>query len=72
MASHLNRNTVPRRRAPREVSPAKLTVTRQGDGYRVQLDGRPDVWGCGLTVDEALGDWLRTHGSRLGVEIVYP
>lgn len=72
MASILNRNTVPRRRAPREVSHAKLIVTRRSDDYLVQLDGRSDVYSCGLSVDEALGDWLRTHGSRLNVEIVCP
>lgn len=56
--------------APRAEKHTRLIVTRRSDDYHVHLEGRLDVWGCGKTEDEAFGDWLRTHRSRLGVEIV--
>jgi hypothetical protein len=69
MASKLNQHTVPRRHSPRERPRPKLLVMRYSEGFFVQLDGRPDVYGYGRSADEALGAWLLAHGGRLGVEI---
>jgi hypothetical protein len=50
---------------------ATLEVRKRSEDYHVQLEGHPEVWACGKTIDEALGNWLRTHKDRLKVEVVY-
>jgi hypothetical protein len=50
----------------------RLVVRERSEDYHVHLEGHPDILGCGDSIDEALGDWLCTHGERLGVEVVLP
>ena len=40
-----------------------------GPGFQVQLETDSTRWAAGKTRDEALGDWMRTHGHLLNVEI---
>lgn len=47
-----------------------IISVRSGD-YHVMLEGHPEIWGCGKTVDEALGNWLRAHHSDFGFVLVY-
>jgi hypothetical protein len=50
----------------------RLIITKRSDDYHVCLEGNTAIWACGKTIDDALGNWLRTHQDRLGVEVVYP
>lgn len=50
----------------------KLVVTRRSDDYHVCINGNQTLWGCGKSIDEAIGDCVRTHSDELGIEIEYP
>lgn len=49
--------------------PSRLTVSKEGDHFLVDNPlecGTPPV-GRGRTIKEAIGDWLHTNQSRLGL-----
>lgn len=50
----------------------KLVVTRRSDDYHVCINGDKTLWGCGKTIDEAIGSCVRSHRDRLGIKIEYP
>lgn len=48
----------------------KVIVVRQrGDDYHASIADRPSVWGCGESIDEAVGDLVRAHAEEFGIEI---
>lgn len=42
-------------------------MNAQGD-YHAQIDKQPGVWGCGATPDEAVGNLVRSHSERFGLQ----
>ena len=47
----------------------RIIITERPDDYHACLDGSPRVWGCGETPSAAIGDLVRSHPERFGVEI---
>lgn len=35
----------------------------------VSLKGDETIWACGKSLDEAIGNWIRTHGHKLNIRI---
>jgi hypothetical protein len=35
----------------------------------VCLNGDETLWACGKSLDEAIGNWVRTHGHKLDIRI---
>lgn len=48
-----------------------LVVSKRSDDYHVCLKGNKGVWAAGKTIDDALGNWLRTHRANANFEIEY-
>ena len=38
--------------------------------YRARVEGRPDIWGTGKDIDEAIGGLIRSHKEFFGIENV--
>lgn len=45
----------------------KLTVTERCDDFMVHPEGKPGEWDCGKTIQEAIRNWVRTHGKTYGI-----
>ena len=46
-----------------------LIWTQRSHDIHVCLKQDAALWACGKTLDEALGNWLRTHGADFSVSI---
>jgi hypothetical protein len=50
-----------------------ITVARRFADYRASIDGSDGKqWGCGKTIDEAVGNVVRDHPDKIGVAITLP
>ena len=49
----------------------KIIVTRRNDDYHACLEGHPEIWGCGKTIDGAIGDLIRSHQDTFGIAVEY-
>jgi hypothetical protein len=49
----------------------KIVVTERKDAndYHACLNGRPEIWCCGKTQDEAIGSLIRTHAEIFKIEV---
>lgn len=53
--------------APSAVTPTKIVVTRRFADYHAAIDGTNGCkWGCGKTIDEAVGNLVRNHPGAFG------
>lgn len=48
-----------------------IVVTKRSDDFHAALKDNPAVWGCGKTIDAAIGDLIRSHQHRLGITILH-
>jgi hypothetical protein len=49
----------------------KIVITKRGDDYHACLEGHPEIWGCGKTQNEAIGDLISSHKDTLKIEVEY-
>lgn len=49
----------------------KIVVTKRSDDYHACLDGHPEIWGCGETAEEAIGDLIKAHVDTFGITVEY-
>lgn len=47
----------------------KIVITRRSDDYHACLVGRPEIWGCGKTSDEAIGKLISAHAGTFNIEV---
>lgn len=47
----------------------QLVATKRPDDWHVCQIGRPEVWSCGKTRAEAIGNWVQDHGPRVGLAV---
>ena len=53
--------------APSGVAPTKIVVTQRFSDYHAAIDGTEGrKWGCGKTIDEAVGALVRNHPEAFG------
>lgn len=45
----------------------KLHIARRSDDWHCQLEHRPEVWSCGKSPAEAIGNWVLDHGKEHNV-----
>lgn len=56
--------------APSEVAFAKIVVTQRFSDYHAAIDGTAGrKWGCGKTIDEAVGALVRNHPEAFGAVV---
>jgi predicted RNase H-like HicB family nuclease len=49
----------------------KIIVTTRSNDYHAAIDGQSEIWGCGKTPREAVGNLVEAHKENFGViEIV--
>lgn len=41
-----------------------------GPKYHAQIAGKPGMWAAGISVDDAVGNLVRTHSAELGMDVV--
>lgn len=39
----------------------KIVITKRASDYHACLGGDPEIWGCGKTPNEAIGDMFMSH-----------
>lgn len=49
----------------------KIIITKRSDDLHACLDGHPEIWGCGKTSAQALGDMINAHQKTFNIEIEY-
>mgnify|MGYP000859572758 CR=1 FL=1 len=49
----------------------KIVVTKRSHDYHACLDGHPEIWGCGETSEEAIGDLIKAHVDTFGIIVEY-
>ncbi len=47
----------------------KITITKRGEDYHACLEGQPQIWGCGKTSDEAVGNLIRAHTDTFNITV---
>ena len=47
----------------------KITVTKRANGIRAYFENEEDQYALGRTTDEAVGNLIRSHQERSGVQI---
>ena len=56
---------------PEKEKTMTITITTRSDDYHVCINGNTAIWGCGKTINEAIGDALRTHATSLGINVKF-
>jgi hypothetical protein len=46
-----------------------IIITKRSDDYHAHLAPDKRIWGCGRTIDEAIGDLIRAHREAFGIKI---
>ena len=49
-----------------------IVVTKRSDDLHACMAGRPEIWGCGKTLYEAVGSLIAAHPERFNIEIKLP
>ena len=49
----------------------KIVIKKRNDDFHAQLDGHPEIWGCGKTAGAAVYSVMTTHPDKFGVEIAW-
>jgi len=39
----------------------KIIVTKRNDDFHAHLEGHKEIWACGKTASEAIGDLITSH-----------
>lgn len=47
----------------------KIIVKKRSNDYHAHLEGNPDIWGCGDSYGEAIGDLVWTHQAEFNIEV---
>lgn len=47
-----------------------IILTERANDWHAHLEGRPDIWGCGRTRNEALGDLMSEWPQYFDVKIL--
>jgi len=58
----------------RKASIVVIEVCPRADGkyWHAQIKGKPDFWGAGKSIDEAVGAVIRNHDNLLGIQCEFP
>ncbi len=46
----------------------KIVVTRRSADYHACIKGHPEIWGCGASIAEAVGNLVQTHRTEFNLE----
>lgn len=49
-----------------------IKLTKRTDDWHAAAELRPELWGCGQTIAEAIGDMMLSHPEKTGVTIKLP
>jgi len=46
-----------------------ITHWKKAPKYHAQIKGKPGLWACGKSADEAVGNLIATHSEKFGIRI---
>ncbi len=47
----------------------EIVVSKRSHDWHACLKDRPEIWGCGKSIDEAIGSLIRAHAERFGISL---
>lgn len=50
----------------------KIKVTQRSHDFHACIDGKPEMWECGLTEEEAIGNLVKSHHKHFNIELDLP
>lgn len=50
----------------------EIIIEKRHDDFIAYLKGNREIWGCGKTYDEAIGNMIKTRKEKFDIEITYP
>jgi len=57
---------------PSDIRLGQITIEWRSHDVMAYFDGNRARWGCGKTVDEAIGDLVRTNAKAMGLYVKVP
>lgn len=51
------------------VGPTAIVVTKRSNDMHACLEGHPEIWGCAISIDGAVGNLIRCHAERLNIKL---
>jgi hypothetical protein len=48
---------------------SKISITKRSDDYHACLEKHPEIWGCGKTIPQAIGDLIYSHRDKFKLVI---
>jgi hypothetical protein len=48
-----------------------ITITRRSADFYACLKDRPEIWGCGVSPREAIGEMIWSHLEYFGIKIEF-
>jgi hypothetical protein len=58
--------------SPQEITTQKIEVVNWGEGYKAQIKADTRHWAYGKTIDEALGNLIRSWPENFNIYVSYP
>ncbi len=49
----------------------KIRISKKDTRYNAQIEGHPEIWGCGDTPFEAIGALISNHSEIFDIEICF-
>lgn len=49
----------------------KIVIRERGDDYMAFIEGHPEIWGAGGSINAAIGDLVSSHQTTCDVNIEY-
>ncbi len=49
----------------------KIVIRKRLDDYMAFIEGHPEIWSCGKTVNFAIGDLILSHQVAFDVAILF-
>jgi len=49
----------------------EIVITRRADDIHAAIKGAAEIWGCGRSINAAIGDLVNSHQERFGVKLVF-
>jgi hypothetical protein len=54
-----------------EIKDGVFVGMRETPKYHAQVRGKPGFWGCGDTIQDAIGSLISAHPKQFGIKIAY-
>lgn len=50
----------------------EIEIRPRSSDWHAQIKDHPGIWGCGKTIDDAIGSLVRSWPEKFGIKIQFP